>query len=116
MFRDVPGIRTEVAQQRGERLRGGERGHAGGGAVQVDVELTVGETFPQLMGHVQGQRALADAGHTADHRDGRGRSGRLGQRAVQLAAHIGTAGEVGGRGGELGRTGGLPYGGSVAVA
>ncbi|MDQ0715177.1 hypothetical protein QFZ55_004629 [Streptomyces luteogriseus] len=65
LFGDAAGLGAEVTQQGGEGLSRGEGGPARGGAVQVEVELTIGETFRQLMGDVQRERALADTGHAA---------------------------------------------------
>ncbi len=106
VFGDVAGLGTEVAQECGEGLGGGERGHAGGGAVQVDVQLAVGKTLPQRMGDVEGEGALADAGHAADH----GEAAFLGgEGLLQLVEFGGSAREDGRGGGKLGR-GGRPLG------
>lgn len=103
VFGDAAGLCAEVAEQGGERLGGGERGHAGGGAVQIDVQLTVGETFPQLMGDVQGEGALAYPCHAAD--DGEGVTAPVEQGPVQVRLFGGAAGEVGWGRRELGRRG-----------
>lgn len=101
VFGDVPGFGPEVAQQGGERLGRGERGHAGGGAMQVEVELPIGETFLQGMCEVQRERALAYAGHTAEDDD----PTAAGKRAVEEAQGLDATGEVGGRGRQLRRSG-----------
>ena len=66
VFGRVPRLRAEVPQERGQGLARGERGHAGGGAAQVEVELAVGEVGAQLVRGVDGQSALAHACHSGE--------------------------------------------------
>ncbi len=53
-------------QEPGQRLARPERAAR---AVQADVELAVGEPVAQPVGHVDGQRRLADPAHARDGRD-----------------------------------------------
>ena len=131
VFGDPARLRTEVAQQRGERLARGEGGHSGRGAVQVDVQLPVGETFRAGRARRAAASALlptpaiplmttTTAGRSPSA-PGRARASRTSPRPVKWAGGGGSwAGRGGGRGswagsaaGRRGPARGRPPGGRI---
>ncbi len=75
-------------------------------ALEVDVQLPVGEGRPRQVGDVHGEGGLADAADAGQRRDGhdaarRAVPGRRGQDVAQLADEGGAAGEVRDRRGQL---------------
>ncbi len=92
---------AEGAQEPAERVRRLDR--FGSGAAQVHVQPAVGEGVPQVVGGLQGQRALAHprhAGDGADHRSGGGAVAQDGEEPAQFGV---APGEVAHSGGEQGR-------------
>ena len=82
---------------------GGEGGHAGGRAAQVDVELTAAKRSVSVCAVWQGEGALADTGDTADDGDGGGPGHplRAAEHTDQLTVLTVPAGEVSRRRGQL---------------
>jgi hypothetical protein len=82
--RDHLGGHAEGVQESADHVRPLPGRVAGVEAAQVDVELAVREVVADLVCPVQGQRALADAGHAGqrDDRRGRRRIGRAGPRQL----------------------------------
>jgi hypothetical protein len=67
--RDAVGGHAQLAQERLERGGGVDPLPVGGVGPQVDEELTVRVTAGEAVGHVDGERGLADPGHAVDGDD-----------------------------------------------
>ncbi len=100
--RDLLGGHAQRAQEPGQHVHRG-RCRAGRVAAQVHVELPVREPVAQQVGHVHGERGLANARWPGqgDDRHGRARLARRHQLGDPLD-QVGAADEVGDVGGQLG--------------
>jgi hypothetical protein len=67
--RDPPGVDAQRAEEAAEHLERLHRRQAGGGALEVDVQLAVGKPLGEPVRDVDSQRRLADPAHPADRRD-----------------------------------------------